>query len=199
MVLPGRVGGGAIPAGRTAQSLSITVTPSPLIVAMDLQSYGNSIRSFHEPLKRAIQQVAIPSFRKNFDVGGRPPWPSLAEYTQNEREAQGYGRDRPILVRTGRLKRVATQFNIWRIEGGYRSSRGRAYVQGLPGAEYGAFHQAAGGVAGRMSPAGLISGDIPQRPFLILQPEDRKKIEQVFEKWHDERARRHMKLRPGMF
>lgn len=41
------------------------------------------------------------SFQKNFDVGGRPAWPSLSKSTQESRERLGFNPSGPILVRTG--------------------------------------------------------------------------------------------------
>lgn len=204
---PGQLTGGRITAGKGALALGIQVTPSPILVAKDLQNYGNGIKSFKDPLRKAIREVMAPSFQKNFDEEGRPAWADLAEYTINEKERLGYS-GKKILERTGNLRRVVGQLNIWEIEGGYGKKDGRAFVKELPGAEYGGIHQTGSrGQIFRRLPGNVQQilrerslggrGDIPPRPFLQFQPEDRPKIERIFENWHDERARRHMRLRGG--
>lgn len=114
-------------------SLSWEFRPSVGIVAKDVQRLGLDIRSFKEPLTRIVKQVMIPSFKKNFKEGGRPPWTPLAASTIAARKYSAW----PILVRTGRLQKRATQFNIWSI--GAQS----ATIRALPSdAFYGVYHQA---------------------------------------------------------
>lgn len=150
--------------------------PSLAITASQLDKLGIDIRSFKEPLKRCVQQVMAPSFRKNFDAEGRPDaWEPLAEWTVEYRELKGFTGDGPILNRTGLLKRTMQQLNIWTI------NTTTASLQGLPDKIwYGAIHQA--GYAG-----GGKANAIPQRQFALLQDEDFDAIEKIFEDWLDER------------
>src|SRR5690348_15723687 len=78
----------------------------------------------------------IPSIRRNFDAGGRPRWTPLSENTIAARAAAGFG-PKPILVRTGLLRRTMGQQNIWTVD------REKAYIQDLPDKIwYGKVHQA---------------------------------------------------------
>jgi phage gpG-like protein len=179
-----QVGAGPMARG-TRINLDIRIDPVPLIMARGIEGFGKDIRSYKEPLTRAIKQVLSPSFKKNFEVGGRPKWTPLAEYTVKEK-----GHSRP-LERSGVLKQVAGQFNIWTIQG----PQGRAFVSRLPDrAWYGAIHQA-GSVRARQSMNKSVVdlpnpvGEIPARPFLVVQPEDVNKIKEVFATWAAERAR----------
>lgn len=114
-------------------SIKWDIKPSVGLVAKDIQRLGLDIRSFREPLTRAIKTVLIPSIRKNFDAGGRPAWDPLAEPTVVSRGYSAW----PILEVTGKLRKRATQFNIWDI--GVTS----ATVRSLPSdAFYGVYHQA---------------------------------------------------------
>ena len=173
--------------------LSVEIIPTPFILAAQLAKWGMDVRSFHEPLKRSVQKVASPSFRKNFDVGGRPAWEPWSEVTVERREAQGFG-EGAILVKTGLLKSVAGQLNIWTI------TRDQAAVSSLPRAPYGAVHQqgTSGGV-GEVTRARAVRerreitqtvslrAPIPARPWALLQPEDIDDIEEVFVNWFRER------------
>jgi hypothetical protein len=79
------------------------------ILAHDVDKLGVAIKSFKTPLKRVVEQVLIPSIQANFAAGGRPRWQPLAQGTIDNRK----GSAEPVLVRTGRLRRVATQRNMW--------------------------------------------------------------------------------------
>lgn len=107
----------------------------------------------------------IPSIRRNFDEEGRPPWEELSWDTAYQR-----GEEHPILNRTGKLKRRATQLARWTI------GRHTASFRDLPqDVWYGKVHQAG-------------YGSIPQRQFVVMHYEDEEKIEQVFAHWLDEKA-----------
>lgn len=56
------------------RSVQMFFTPSMGIMARRVDKLGLDIRSFREPLKRAIRNVVIPSIAENFAVGGRPSW-----------------------------------------------------------------------------------------------------------------------------
>jgi|SRR5262245_38063962 len=179
--------------------------PSLGIIARDLDRLGLDIRSFREPLKRSVQQVMIPSFHQNFELGGRPTWPELSERTL-QRHAEEGGSGRP-LVKSGLLERVATQLNIWTI------TQNTASIRGLPPKVwYGNLHQQGYGTFGArrratgasiqealqqvVSEARAGQGKkaakvvIPQREFINIQGEDYDDIEEVFSKWLQERIDR---------
>jgi len=114
-------------------SIKFEIRPSVGIVAKDIDRLGIDIRSFKEPLTRAVKQVVIPSIKKNFAQGGRPAWEPLAEGTIKRRGYSAW----PMLKVSGTLQKRATQFNIWDI--GLTS----ATVRSLPeDAFYGVYHQA---------------------------------------------------------
>lgn len=154
----------------TGFTSSYDFVPSPRIIAGDIDKLGMDIRSFAEPLRRAIKEVMIPSFRQNFAQGGRPPWEPLSDVAVEIR-----GSAHPILIRSGRLQRTMAQQNIWTV------TQDEAFIQGLPAHSwYGVIHQEGGT---RPVPT-------PARPFALIQPEDEEKIVQVFDRWLGERAAR---------
>jgi phage gpG-like protein len=175
-------------------SVDMHFEPSVGILARKVDKLGLNIRSFREPLLRSVRQVMVPSIRQNFDSGGRPPWEGLAGKTIYRK-----GHARP-LIKSGSLRRVATQINIWKIDSE------KALVSDLPDKVwYGKVHQAGygGGTATRRvgikniqtgittyfeeSGAEAGTGAIPARPFIVLQPEDLDAIERVFGDWLDEK------------
>jgi phage gpG-like protein len=200
--------------------------PSLGIMARDVDKLGIDIRSFKEPLTRAIKQVMIPSIRKNFEAEGRPAWDSISNATEVLREREGTSG--PILDRTGKLKRVAQQQNIWTI------NQESASIRDLPSKVwYGKVHQEGmGGMgrrikqelasakkrgenispseAGRRAMRGLdkemLSGkagggkgtvNIPARPFILFQDEDMDGVYEIFQSWLEERMMVHV-LKGGM-
>ena len=189
-----------------AMGLTFEFRPSPAIFAGKIDKLGLDIRSFREPLTRAVKQVVIPSIRENFNASGRPdPWPELSQATWDSRAARGWsGGD--ILLLSGLLVRTATQFNIWTI------TEQSATVRDFPQkAWYGKVHQAGfGGVSGPKTVRKIIKGkggiikwsggrdteasqgyvNIPARPFMLLQEEDKDKIQKIFEDWLEERIER---------
>jgi phage gpG-like protein len=56
-----------------------------------------------EPIRAAIRQGFALNFERE-SAGNGPRWAPLAEMTQNERQRLGFGREHPILVRTGGYK-----------------------------------------------------------------------------------------------
>lgn len=191
--------------------------PSMGITAQKIDKLGIDIRSFREPLKRAIQQVMAPSFRRNFDSQGRPDaWQALSDATMTIRTQMGVNSNK-ILQRSGLLRRTITQLNIWTI------TQTTATIQDLPQKIwYGKIHQGgyegmgtgkkmtgylkrAGGDAreaqklldddlimamhtGRTVKGPRTVSEIPQRQFVMVQDEDYDAIQKVFEDWMMERA-----------
>ncbi|VAX17041.1 hypothetical protein MNBD_NITROSPINAE04-857 [hydrothermal vent metagenome] len=92
------------------------------------------------------------SIIENFYSGGRPPWAPLAPGYLKRKTESGYSPD--ILIRTGAL------LNSIRVtpEGGK--------VTATAGVEYAA-------------PLQYGTGNIPQRPFLMLQPEDEEELSRL--------------------
>lgn len=193
--------------------VSVEFRPSIAISATRLERLGIDIRSFREPLTRSVREVMVPSIRKNFDSGGRPAWSPLSDATLASRKAQGISGSE-ILVKSGALRKVATQINVWNV------TSETASVRALPAnVQYGYYHQAGAARSGRQTSGGgarltvaqmreragnsklrgkkknsraggSSSGAIPARPFFVIQPEDHKDIQKVFLKWFEERARR---------
>lgn len=151
--------------------------PSIGIVAKNVDRFGLDIRSFREPLKRSAQKVLGPSFQKNFDEGGRPQsWEPWSEATVEIRDRMGVVGGN-LMVRSGKLRRVAGQLNIWTI------TPTAATIKNLPDSVwYGRLHQ-----AGFKSSAGW---SFPARPFILIQTEDEDAIHKVFSDWLDERLAR---------
>jgi phage gpG-like protein len=188
-------------------SVTFDFKPSVAILAAKVDKLGIDIRSFREPLERAVKKVMIPSIQTNFDVSGRPAWEQLSEATWSTRAGRGWsGGD--ILLLTGTLRKTATQFNIWTI------TQQSATIRDLPQkAWYGKVHQAgAGGSVRTIAPARkMIKGrggvvkwsgardkensrgyvNIPARPFVLIQEEDRIKIQEIFREWLEERVDKH--------
>ena len=173
--------------------VSFDFQPSIGMLARDIDRLGIDIRSFREPLEKAIKEVMLPSIAQNFAEEGRPEkWKELADYTIQERS----GATGPILNRTGVLAKAAVQFNNWEI------SQIAAVFRGLPNrAWYGIVHQAGyGGDASevmKLSAKQIAVGAkaaqkfvIPARPFVLYQEDDEYAIEEVFAEWLEERARR---------
>lgn len=155
---------------RTGFTTKFDFQPSPAIIAASIDKLGMDIRSFREPLKRAIKEVMIPSFRKNFTQGGRPSWQPLSDVTVELR-----GSATPILIRSGRLMRTMEQESIWTV------TEEHAVIENLPQQVwYGMLHQS-GNRRKSVTPA---------RPFALIQPEDEEKILEVFDNWFAERAAR---------
>jgi phage gpG-like protein len=192
-----------------ARSMGITVTldPSPLLLVSQFDRLGLDIRSFKEPLRQSIQEIVAPSLRKNFYAQGRPDrWPQLAEQTVQQKSATGHSGNAPFpLVRTGKLRRVAGQLNLWRIDG----IDGIATVDLPSDVWYGAVHQEGSNegtnavykVRSRSGGTRTVErgdpGRVPQRIWAIIQDEDVDGIERVFEKWIQGRLVAHG-FRPGM-
>lgn len=131
------------------------------LFASDIDKLDMKFKTWKEPLQQSRDEVVIPSVRENFDQEGRPKWTPLKPQTLQNRMYMGYARG-PILDRSGRLRRIATQKNIWSIvsgvgrEGADMLSLNVNYLDGkVPYAE---FHQLGAGVR-----RGRRVGDIQKR------------------------------------
>jgi phage gpG-like protein len=173
---------------RNITAVQFSFVPSVGIVAAQIDKLGLDIRSFKVPLTRSVDKVMIPSIRANFEAEGRPPWEPLADYTIEVRGSSG-----PILNRSGRLKRMMGARARWTI------TSKSATIFDLPESIwYGKVHQGGASVSiGKIvsgSGAGAVieavNIGIPQRQFVMFQPEDEENIEKVFGEWLDERIAR---------
>jgi phage gpG-like protein len=191
------------PALTSAMLPIVTFEPTLGITAARIDKLSLDIRSFKEPLTRSIREVMGPSFRRNFDVGGRPSWEELSEGTREIQERLKGSSDHSVLVLTGALRQTMGQINIWTI------GKDAAILKDIPARVwYGKIHQAGYGGSGSARSAGgrtladivarALSGEsggagahpIPARPFVVLHKEDEENIIKVFEKWLGERIDR---------
>lgn len=160
---------------RIGEVTKFEFSPSLAIIARDVDKLGLDIRSFREPLRRAVQQVMIPSFQKNFDVGGRPAWEPLSDATLEMRRRglhKGKGGTKPLDL-TGTLKRNMSYMSIWTFTSDY------AAITDLPQRIW----------YGKAQQAGFRTFFItaPARPFVIMQPEDEEAVARVFDTYIAER------------
>lgn len=203
-----RINGGLTP----ALVPTVTFGPTLGITAARIDKLGLDIRSMREPLTRAVREVMVPSIRQNFEAGGRPSWDPLADDTVLLREQAGYNGSSPILNRTGTLKKVASQINIWDISQTSAVIRdlpekawyGKVHQEGYQGNSMNALIQKHGGDVDAameahtnsligspdLSSQSRTSPTIPARPFLVFQDEDLEKIDDVFVLWLGERLDR---------
>jgi len=184
-----------------AGSMGITVEmdPSPLFLVAAFHKLGVDIRSFRVPLERSIKEVAAPSMNQNFFAQGRPDqWAELAAQTVSQKEAAGYSAaaSRP-LIRTQDLMQTAGDWKIWNIDG----VEGTAIMELPADVWYGKVHQEGSNEGGigyvtafkvrrtgkRVEVMHGVQGFVPQRMWALLQDDDIDKIEEVFDKWMEER------------
>ena len=183
-----------LPRITTAQVATIRFAPTIGMATKGINKLGVDIRSFRVPLHDAIKNVIAPSIRSNFEAGGRPPWKDLSKATLATRAREGTG-DK-ILVRSGKLQRVASQLNIWSItstaaiignlpqEVGYGKvhqegyDRRSAFIKKARGGAFGTTSDVISSALGKKS-----SPDIPARPFLMIHTEDEDAIRAVFVEW----------------
>lgn len=200
--------------------VSFEFSPSIGILARDIDTLGVEISSYEEPLKRAIRQVMVPSFRRNFQAQGRPSWVPMSEATRIIRGRKGQG-DR-LLNRTGALQRAVTQESLWSVgptsatirdlpgdvsygkihQGGYggggggRSMASRIRAEMRPGRTQGQAARAAmqkldRDVLGGKARSGGVANAIPARPFVMFQDEDLDAVQQVFDDWLAQQVELH--------
>lgn len=110
------------------------------------------------PLMRLWGEIAHASITENFEVGGRPKWKRLSPVTIALK-----GHDRPLIGKTGNLAKIVVRPGATEVRLGTQPAA-RAY----------AAIQQYGGRAGR----GL-KILIPARPYMMLQAEDEREIEDV--------------------
>lgn len=104
------------------------------------------------PAFKLIDALMMSGVQKSFSQGGHPVrWHPLAEATQKQRVAQGYGGASPILVRSGTLKR------------GFRSKIGKHGYTIYNRVPYFPYQQ-------------FGTSTIPARPMVVVRANERNKI-----------------------
>lgn len=140
--------------------------PSSSFTANGIKTISNKLSSFRVPLDLAVRQVLVPSIRENFNAGGRPvKWGARSPNTRNKG---------PLLVETGKLKRVATQINMWAV------TSETAALRPLPeNVFYGAILQSGWQPYSLTKSAPFVDG----RPFMMMQQSDEVAIREIFDNW----------------
>ncbi len=135
------------------------------------------LRSLKEPLRRAVKEVMIPSFRENFDSEGRPSWTPAK---------RNYGHS--LLNDTGKLKNATQLLAIWDFDREH-AKLNPSSLESRVGPKI--VHQT-GAVRKIANPKGKGKGvhRIPARPFIMMQNEDQEKIAEIFDKYLQERVQR---------
>ena len=161
--------------------ITITWDPLPEIVASEFDTLGNDFSSFKTPLRKSVSKVMVPSIRKNFAVGGRPPWQPLVADTLRHKARKGYGSS--VLIASGKLSRRATANDLWVVDDQ------EAMIPGLPSEiAYGFYHQE--GWTPHHSGAGGEFIHVDPREWALIQREDANDIEEIFFEWIEERIAR---------
>lgn len=156
----------------------VLIIPEPILLVEKLSAFKYSIRSFREPLDKSVRQVMVKDIKEQFASGGNPKWPNLRPATVERKKRQG--KNRGILVETGKLKSVATQISMWKV------SSDQAYFSGLPSnVQYG-YPLDAGFSNARTG------GFVPAREFIRFTDSQREEVATIFEDWLDEREARHL-------
>ena len=182
-------------------TLGLTMYPNPFLMAGQYEALGITIRSFREPLKRCVQQVVIPGIKNNFDTEGNNVggWVELAPTTEEQRISQGYDPQYPILQRTKKLYRASQALARWTL------TKDKAYVGPdafATIAPYATVLQNGTSVTNTVrTPATLVAAglaedkettyedvSLPARPFMMINPKDQPKFDQIFARWFQERG-----------
>lgn len=163
--------------------MGIGYVKQAMVDAAAVDRLEQNIKSFKVPLEESLREVVQPSIVKNFAAQGRPRWMPLSEATLRSRGWTPMGTVRrkhlsmsapmskggfKILDRTGRLKRAATQLNMWEVTETELKFRVTFFSGKVP---YGPFHQ-------------LGTDKMYARQFITLgAPNDEDKIRLIFDQW----------------
>ena len=162
------------------------------LLERDMRALGRDLaskRKLRKPFERIRDEVMIPSIRKNFEVGGRPRWEPLSLATFQSggfggREAfiqSGATGGRTPLDKTGQMKRAATakaRFTIRQNEmtyGKWPEKRWFGPVHNLPDLSERA--------------------QIPNRPFTLIQQEDKVAITEIMMEWVEDQVNKNIRFR----
>lgn len=149
--------------------------PLPSIVADKYYLLGTRLHSFREPLKEIVRSVMAPRINDNFRSGGNPPWTPIAPSTKKDRAEYDYP-DEPILVRSGLLRRTASQLNIWNFD----DHQAWIDASSFGGAQGG---KAWYGLAQNDGFTGGYGAQTPKREFLNFTEEDVQKSTAIMSIW----------------
>jgi phage gpG-like protein len=132
------------------------------------------ISDFSPVLKDIGREVVSPSVAQNFESEGRPAWAPLSPVTIARKQAAGAPRPSAILFHTGKMYEAATNHERYTVN----RSMLKAYPKRGP---YWIYHQKGG-------------PRLPQRVIMMLQAEDRTKINNMFADF----IRTHMVFNPRL-
>jgi phage gpG-like protein len=145
-------------------------TSTARLLARDLNGLASAIPAgTRSLLEAAVDEVVRPAIAHQFQVAGEPPWEELVESTVERRERAGLG-SRPLIA-SGQGMDAALERQRWTITRDAASYPGAGWSG--PGAHI-RFHQ-----------AGAEDGILPARPYLALQPEDARRLDEVGLAWLD--------------
>jgi phage virion morphogenesis protein len=149
------------------------------------------------PIMSHVADVLLYSVRKNFDAGGRPRWESLSESTKTVRKRKGQWPG-SILVQIGRLRDsiVTAHGKDWASVGTnvkYAKTQQFGAARGEFGTQTARIQQHRRKLkSGKAIPVREHTrevttpwGDVPARPFLVVQDEDWTEIEDILLGWLD--------------
>lgn len=153
------------------------------IDATDIDKLSSSVKSFREPLTLSLNAVVQPAIVSNFADQGRPRWKPLSAATlasrnplrTTKKNVKTKSSGNRILDRTGRLKNIATQKNLWEIKDDQLTFRINFFTQKVV---YGAFHQ--------MGTKNMVA-----RPFISMTEKDEDDVEDIFELWLQTRMEKY--------
>lgn len=165
----------------TTPGVSFGFEPEPAVLGRRARRLSKALEKTEAPLRAAVRTVMIPSIKQNFEVGGRPRWVSLSEFTTARRGK--YGTGTKILDVTGKLKQEATTFRAWVFLNdsavlSTKNFRGELEV-------IGSVHQGGSNRTGR---DGTVR--VPARPFLKIQPQDSARIRALMIQWMGAQGKR---------
>lgn len=159
---------GAVGAGSTEGmkiGVELDFSPSIFIMQQGIKE-ALDLKYIGKPLWETIDNVFIPSIKKNFNNQGRPQrWKALSPITLQFRKHYGYGPG-PILDRSGRLKRAAQAKARWSVD----AAKGQAVYGNFPGQTWYA----------EIQQAGYFPRNITARPFAVIQEQDTIDMENIF-------------------
>lgn len=150
-------------------------TYSPRMRAFQLDNLSQKLSSYEVPFTRSVREVLAPSIKQNFNDGGRPAWADLKDSTVRRK-----GHNRP-LIRGGkgskRLSWRASAFVRW-------SFKSNTVEYEMPDVPYFRYQQIGFDHVG--------GTHVPARPFAMIQPVDRDRVERIFNEWAEETINKAM-------
>lgn len=153
-----------------------------------LEKIGARIRNT-KPVMGVIGEIVQASIQRNFEVGGRPTrWAALSRHTVARRTAKNKWPGQ-ILVMTGRLKGIVYQAYQDRVKFSANQPQAAVMHFGAKKGSFGTVTARVGAHIRRLKSGKKVSvsahtraskmpwGDIPARPFMMVQETDWKEIQ----------------------